>query len=62
MLKNSVASAGDVGSVVGLEDLLEKEMATHSVFLPGMFHGQRGLLGYNPSGCKRATKQQQTFH
>ena len=26
----------------------EKEMATHSVFLPGKFHGQRSLAGYSP--------------
>ena len=34
------------------------------VFLPGKSHGQRGLLGYSPWGCKRvghdlATEQQQ---
>ena len=53
MLKNPLASAGDMGSIVGLEDLPEKEMATHSIFLPRIFHGQRSLLGYSPSGCKR---------
>ena len=42
-------------------------MATHSISLPGIFHGQRSLLGYSPSGCQRvwnswATKQQQTLH
>ena len=26
----------------------EKEMATHLVFLPGKFHGQRSLAGYSP--------------
>ena len=34
--------------VGGWEDPLEKEMATHSVFLPGEFHGQRSLEGYSP--------------
>ena len=34
------------------EDSLEKEMATHSVFLPGEFHGHRSLAGYNPWGCR----------
>ena len=29
---------------LGLEDLLEKEMAMHLVFLPGEFHGQRSLV------------------
>ena len=27
------------------EDPLEKEMATHSVFLPGESHGQKSLVG-----------------
>ena len=35
------------------EDLLEKEMATHSIFLPEKSCGQRRLVGYNPGGCKR---------
>ena len=29
---------------LGQEDPLEKEMATHSIFLPGKFHGQRSLV------------------
>ena len=33
---------------LGSEDPLEKEMATHSVFLPGKSHGQRSLAGYSP--------------
>ena len=33
---------------LGLEDPLEKEMATTPVFLLGKFHGQRNLVGYNP--------------
>ena len=31
--------------------LMEKELATHSRFLPGKFHRQRSLEGYNPWGC-----------
>ena len=27
-------------------------MATHSVHVPGKFHGQRSLVGYSPQGCK----------
>ena len=42
VVKNSPANAGDAGSL-GREDLLEKETATHSVFLPGKSHGQRSL-------------------
>ena len=33
---------------MGQEDPLEKEMATHSVFLPEKSHGQRSLVGYSP--------------
>ena len=31
-----------------------KEMATHSIFLPGESHGQRSLLGYSPWGRKES--------
>ena len=51
VVKNLPVSAGDVRDTVqslGQEDLLEKEMATTLVFLPGKSHGQR-----NP--CPEAT-------
>ena len=35
---------------LGREDPLDKGMATHPVFLPGEFHRQRSLEGYNPWG------------
>ena len=37
---------------LGQDDLLEKEMATHSSILPGKSHGRRILVGYSPWGCK----------
>ena len=37
------------------EDPLEKNMATHSIFLPGEFHGQRCLAGYSPGVTKSQT-------
>ena len=37
---------------LGWEDLLEKEMATHSSVLAWKIHGQRSLLGYSPWGRK----------
>ena len=40
-----------VGSL-GREDALPKEMATHSVLLPGKSHGWRSLVSYSPWGCK----------
>ena len=33
MVKNQPANSGDVGSIPGQEDPLEKEMATHSSIL-----------------------------
>ena len=33
MVKNLPANAGDAGLILGQEDLLEKEMATHSSIL-----------------------------
>ena len=39
---------------LGRKDPLEKEMATHSVFLPGKSHEQRSLLGCSPWGCKQS--------
>jgi len=33
---------------LGCEDLLEMGMATHSIYLPGEFHGQRSLAGHSP--------------
>ena len=35
---------------LGWKDLLEKEMATTQVFLPGTSHRQRSLEGYSPWG------------
>ena len=51
MAKNLPASAGelrDVGSIPGSGRSLGEGMTTHSVFLPGEFHGQRSLAGYRP--------------
>ena len=51
--KESACNAGDLGSVPGWEDPLEKRMATHSNILPfwnGEFHRQRSLVGYSPWG------------
>ena len=34
-------------------------MATHSVFLPGEFHGQRSLAGYSPWDLKELDTTEQ---
>ena len=45
-----------------LEDPLEEEETTHSVFLPGKFHGQRSLVGCSSWGCRESdTTSQLTF-
>ena len=53
MVKNLSAMQETQVQSLGQEDLLEKEMATHSsTLLPGKFHGRRSLAGCNPWGCK----------
>ena len=42
-VENLPANVGDVGDV-GL--ILEEDMQSTPVFLPGEFHGQRCLVGY----------------
>ena len=39
---------------LGWEDLLEKELQTTPVFLPGKSHGWRNLAGYSPWACKES--------
>ena len=61
--KNLPANAGDLGSVPGSEDLLEKEMATCSSVLAWEIHGQKSVADCSPRVCKRVrddvvTKQQ----
>ena len=52
IVKSLPVSAETWVQSLGWEDLLKKEMANHSVFLPGKFLGQRSLVGYSPWGCK----------
>ena len=46
--KESVCNAIDPGSIPGREDSQRREWLPTPVFLPGEFHGQRGLAGYSP--------------
>ena len=39
-----------------LLSLLEKEMATHSLALPGKAHGKRSLVGYSPWSRKESDR------
>ena len=61
--KESACDAGDLGSIPGSEDPLEKGMATHSSILPGEFHGQRSVAGYSPWGREEMdTTEQLTLY
>ena len=51
-----------LGGSLGGEDPLEEGMASHSVFLPGEFHGQRSLVGYCRWGCKEPDTAEHTVH
>ena len=44
---------------LGLEDPLEKEMATHSSILVWRIPGQRNLAGYSPWGCIESDRAEQ---
>ena len=60
--KESTSQAGDVGSILGQKDPLEKEMANPS-FLAWEIPWKRSLMGYSPWGHKEfrhdlVTKQQ----
>ena len=44
---------------LGWEDLLEKDVASHSNILVWRTHGQRSLMAYSPQGCKEADTTQQ---
>ena len=48
---------------LGLEDPLEKEIATHSSILAWRIHGQGSLVGYSPRGGKESdTTERLHFH
>ena len=55
MLKNPSVKQETWVRSLGLDDPLEKEMATHSSILAGKSHGQWSLVGYSP--YHRATKE-----
>ena len=52
MVKNLPAVQKTWFQFLGQEDPGSRERQPTSVFLPGKFHGQRNLAGYNPWDCK----------
>ena len=59
MNKVSACNVGGLGSTLGWEDTLEKEMATHSSILACKIHGRRRLVAYSPWGCKESDMTEQ---
>ena len=59
MIKNPPANAEMQIQSLSWEELLEQEMAITPGFLPGKFHGQRGLEGFSPWGCKELDMTEQ---
>ena len=53
VVKNPPASAGDLGSILGQEDLLEKGMATHSSILAWRIPWTEEPAGLQSMGLQR---------
>ena len=54
VVKNPIASGGDMGSVPGLGRSPEEGNGNRTpVLLPGNSHGQRSLVGCSPRGSQR---------
>ena len=53
-VKNLPAEQKTQACSLGMEDPLEKEMATHSTILAWETHGQRSLVRYSPWGHKES--------
>ena len=62
MVKNLLASSGDVGSNLGKEDPLEEETAAHSSILAWKIPRQRRLAGYSPWGRKELDRLSNWVH
>ena len=60
--KESACNAGDVGSILGLEDPLEKEMATNSSILAWEIPWTEEPGGLQSMGLQRVRHDQATEH
>ena len=61
MVKNLPAKQEMWVQSLGWEDPLEEEIATHPVFLPGKFHGQKNMEDYMGSHRVRRDRATNTF-
>jgi len=62
VVKNLLAMQETWVRSLGWEDLLEKEMTTHSIILLRDFHGQRSLVGYSPWDFKELDVTERLTH
>ena len=60
MVKNVLAGEGDMDLTPGGKIPWRRKWKPTPVFLPGKFHGQRGLVGYSPWGCKELNMTERT--
>ena len=47
---------------LGWEEPWRRDQLLTAVLLPGEFHGQRSLVGYNPGGSKESDMTEQLTH
>ena len=60
MVKNSLANAGDMGSVPQVRKIpWRRAWQPTPVFLPGEFRGQKSLVDYSPWGHKESDMTEQ---
>ena len=59
MVKNLPAMQETWTLSLGWEDPLEERWQPTPVFLPGISHGQRSLVGYSPWSCKESDTTEQ---
>ena len=59
VVKNLPANAGDARDTGSGRFPWRRKWQPNPVFLPGKFHGQRSLAGYNPWGCKDSNRNEQ---
>ena len=57
--EESACNAGDLGSIPGREDAIEKGMATHSSILPWRIPWTEDLGGLQSMGCKESDMTEQ---
>ena len=63
VVRNLPANAGDIRDVGLISESGRSPAGGHGnllIFLPGESHGQKGLEGYSPRGCKESDTTEPT--